>query len=62
MVEAVAKTDKRLLLLVQYTGSMGYTINGIGYEKRGVRAKYKLHLIWKELKKLVILIRKTHKK
>ena len=34
MVEAVAKTDKRLLLLVQYTGSMGYTINGIGYEKR----------------------------
>lgn len=33
MIKAIAQADKRLLLLVQYTGSMGYTINGIGYDE-----------------------------
>lgn len=33
MIKAVASADKRALLLIQYTGSMGYTINGIGYDE-----------------------------
>ena len=31
LFESVMKADPRLVGLVQYTGSMGYTINGIGY-------------------------------
>lgn len=33
MIKAVASADKRALLLIQYTGSMGYTVNGIGYDE-----------------------------
>lgn len=33
MIKAIASADKRALLLIQYTGSMGYTINGIGYDE-----------------------------
>lgn len=31
MIVAIAKADPKLLLLTQYTGWMGYTIDGIGY-------------------------------
>ena len=31
MIVAIAKADQKLLLLTQYTGWMGYTIDGIGY-------------------------------
>ena len=33
LFESVMKADPRLVGLVQYTGSMGYTINGIGYSE-----------------------------
>lgn len=33
MIKAIAKADKRMILLIQYTGWMGYTINGIGYQR-----------------------------
>lgn len=38
MIVAIAKADPRLLLLTQQTGSMGYTICGLGYsdEKLGI--------------------------
>ncbi|MDR1258179.1 MAG: hypothetical protein LBK65_02700 [Tannerellaceae bacterium] len=32
MMRAVASTDPRFIVLMQNTGSMGYTIDGIGYE------------------------------
>ena len=31
MIVAIAKADQKLLLLTQYTGWLGYTIDGIGY-------------------------------
>lgn len=33
MIVAIAKADPRLVLLTQYTGPMGYTIDGIGYSE-----------------------------
>lgn len=33
MIKAIASADKRALLLIQNTGSMGYTVNGIGYDE-----------------------------
>lgn len=32
MIKAIAQADSRLLILIQNTGSLGYTINGIGYD------------------------------
>lgn len=42
MITAIAKADPRLVLLTQYTGPMGYTIDGIGYSEETMRIRYDL--------------------
>jgi len=42
MISAVAGADSRLILLRQYTGNMGYTINGIGYNASDASLIYDL--------------------
>lgn len=42
MIVAIAQADPRLVLLTQYTGSMGYTICGIGYSEQGLPITYDL--------------------
>lgn len=42
MIVAIAHADPRLMLLTQYTGSMGYTICGIGYSEQGLPITYDL--------------------
>ena len=42
MIVAIAKADPRLVLLTQYTGPMGYTIDGIGYSESTMNIQYNL--------------------
>ena len=42
MIVAVAQADPRLVLLTQYTGWMGYTIDGIGYGESRLNISYDL--------------------
>ena len=42
MIVAIAQADPRLVLLTQYTGWMGYTIDGIGYGESRLNISYDL--------------------
>ena len=42
MIVAIAQADPRLVLLTQYTGWMGYTIDGIGYGESILNISYDL--------------------
>lgn len=42
MLVAIAKADPRLILLTQYTGWMGYTIDGLGYGEGPFDIRYDL--------------------
>ena len=42
MIIAIAKADPRLVLLTQQTGSMGYTVCGIGYSDQSLNVSYNL--------------------
>lgn len=42
MIKAVAETDPRLMILAQYTGWMGYTIDGIGYDNQPIDVTFDL--------------------
>ena len=42
MIVAIAQADPRLVLLTQYTGWMGYTIDGIGYGESRLNNSYDL--------------------
>ena len=50
MIVAIAQADPRLVLLTQYTGWMGYTIDGIGYGESGLDISYDLEGVKSEPK------------